>query len=87
MCERNVAKQKGTIRIYDVVGATLLENFPNAADHANKIKSNEFVCCAFSHRKEEIIVALAGEPDWQVFLWDWEKQRILAMCSLNLSIP
>lgn len=69
------------------MGATLLENFPNAPDHSNKIKSNEFLCCAFSHRKEEVLVALAGEPEWQVILIDWERSRILAMVSLNLSIP
>jgi hypothetical protein len=53
----------------------------------NKFKSQEFVCSAFSVRKEEILVTLCGAPDWQILLWDIQKERLLSTCSVGLNIP
>lgn len=50
----------------------------------NKYKSQEFVCSAFSVRKEEILVTLTGSPDWQILLWDWDKCRLLSTCSVGI---
>lgn len=33
------------------------------------------------------MVTLCGQPDWQVILWDWEKQRLMCKVSIGLSGP
>ena len=30
-----------------------------------------------------MIVTLTGEPDWQVFLWNWEREKLIAKTSIG----
>jgi cilia- and flagella-associated protein 57 len=87
ICERNVAGEKGLVTIYEIISSKKRQTLPDAPDQQNRFKSQEFVCSAFSPRREEIIVTLCGAPDWQVLLWDWDKCRLLSQCSVGLSIP
>lgn len=45
------------------------------------------VCSAFSMRKEDIIVSLCGAPDWQIILWDWNRDQCKFCLPVGLNIP
>lgn len=64
VCERNVKDEKGLVTIFEVISSKKRQKLPDAIDQMNKYKSQEFVCSAFSVRKEEILVTLTGSPDW-----------------------
>ena len=87
ICERNVEGEKGRVTIYEIISSKKRQHLPDAPDQSNRFKSQEFVCSAFSTRKEEILVTLCGAPDWQILLWDWEKCRLLGTCSVGLNVP
>ena len=30
-----------------------------------------------------MIVTLTGEPDWQIFLWNWEREKLVAKTTIG----
>ncbi|KAI7809591.1 cilia- and flagella-associated protein 57 [Triplophysa rosa] len=42
-----------------------------------EIPAEEFVCMAFSP-DSKYLIGQAGGPDWTLFLWMWEKQKVMA---------
>lgn len=37
----------------------------------------QFVCLAFS-TDSKYVIGQSGDPDWMLFYWMWEKQRVMA---------
>ena len=64
ICERNIAGKKGLFSVYEILSASHIVTLPDNYEQRSSFASREFVCSAFSLRKEEILVTLSGEPDW-----------------------
>lgn len=45
---------------------------------ADAIKVQEFVCMAFSP-DSKYLLGQSGEPEWRLFYWKWEKNKVIAM--------
>ena len=50
----------------------------------NAFESQEFVASAFSPKEERMIVTLTGSPDWQVFLWNWDREKLIAKTTIGI---
>ena len=37
----------------------------------------------FNPKEDRFIITLTGEPDWQVFLWNWEREKLIAKTSIG----
>lgn len=87
VCERCPAGQKGKFSIYEIMNQKRRKTLPEAIQDTNAYDSQEFICSAFSSKEERQIVTLTGEPDWQVFLWNWEREKIFAKISIGCQGP
>ncbi len=83
VCERSIAGQKGKFSIWDVTNYRWKKTLPEQIQDTNAYDSQEFVASAFSPKEERMIVTLTGEPDWQVFLWNWEREKLIAKTSIG----
>ncbi len=83
VCERSISGQKGKFSIWDVTNYRWKKTLPEQIQDTNAYDSQEFVASAFSPREERMIVTLTGEPDWQVFLWNWEREKLIAKTSIG----
>lgn len=66
-------EQKATITVYDLLheGAKKRKVLSNA-----DLQSTEFVSIAFSP-DSKYLAAQSSSPDWTIFLWVWEKNKLL----------
>ena len=86
VCERSTAGNKGKFSIFDVTNQSnhkKKKTLPEQIQDSNAYDSQEFIASAFSHKEERMIVTLTGEPDWQVFLWNWEREKLIAKTSIG----
>jgi cyclopropane fatty-acyl-phospholipid synthase-like methyltransferase len=84
VCERCTTNNKGRFTIFDLTIANKKKkSMPEHIQDLNAYDSQEFVSSAFSHKEERMIVTLTGEPDWQVFLWNWEREKLIAKTSIG----
>lgn len=42
---------------------------------------------SFNPKEDKFIVTLTGEPDWQVFLWNWDREKLMAKTSIGCQGP
>ena len=84
VCERCTAGNKGKFSIFDVTSQKLKKTLPEQIQDINADDSQEFIASAFSPKDEKMIVTLTGEPDWQVFLWNWDREKLIAKTSIGV---
>jgi len=87
ICERCTAGNKGKFTIYNMLKAgdkNKIKALPEQIQDMNAFDSQEFVASAFSPKEERMIVTLTGSPDWQVFLWNWEREKLIAKTSIGI---
>jgi len=84
VCERCTFGNKGKFSIFDVSTGKKKKTMPEQIQDMNAYDSQEFVASAFSPKEERTIVTLTGEPDWQVFLWNWDRDKLIAKTSIGL---
>ncbi|XP_073400639.1 cilia- and flagella-associated protein 57 isoform X1 [Dendrobates tinctorius] len=65
---------KATITIYDLASMPFKKR---KVLSATDFTAHEFVNLAFSP-DSKYLVALSGSPEWQIILWMWEKQKVMA---------
>ncbi|XP_058249353.1 cilia- and flagella-associated protein 57-like [Hemibagrus wyckioides] len=66
--------KQGTITIYNL----RLKGCPKKRVlTGGKINVQEFVCMAFSS-DSKYLLGQSGGPDWTLFYWDWEKNKVIA---------
>lgn len=53
---------------------------------AGEIPVNQFVCMAFSP-DSKYLIGQAGGPDWTLFLWMWEKKKVMATVKTSTDGP
>lgn len=87
MCEKYPEGRRGTVTIYEIISSKHIKTLPEGDNERKTYKSREFVCSAFSHIKQDLIITLCGEPDWQIILWDWNMQKVIRTIAVGLSIP
>lgn len=85
ICERCTPGNKGKFSIWDVQNPKKKKQLPEQIQDSNAYDSQEFIASAFSPKEERMIVTLTGEPDWQVFLWNWEREKLVAKTSIGCS--
>ena len=84
VCERCTTGNKGKFSIFDVTSQKKKKTLPeNFSQDINAYDSQEFIASAFNPKEERMIVTLTGEPDWQVFLWNWEREKLIAKTSIG----
>ncbi|XP_030630638.1 cilia- and flagella-associated protein 57 [Chanos chanos] len=65
---------KGTITIYDLQHE---QSRKRKALNGGELPVQEFVCMAFSP-DSKYLIGQGGHPDWTLFYWMWEKQKVMA---------
>ena len=83
VCERCTAGNKGKFTIYDLTYAKKKKSMPEHIQDMNAYDSREFVASAFNHKDDRFIVTLTGEPDWQIFLWNWDREKLIAKTQIG----
>ena len=83
VCERCTAGNKGKFSIFDVTAFKKRKTLPEQIQDMNAFDSQEFVASAFSPKEERMIVTLTGAPDWQVFLWNWDREKLIAKTNIG----
>ncbi|MBN3302205.1 CFA57 protein, partial [Amia calva] len=66
--------EKGTITVYDLQHE---QSRKRKVLSAGDPPAQEFVCMAFSP-DSKYLIGQSGAPDWTLFYWMWEKQKVLA---------
>ncbi|XP_051989486.1 cilia- and flagella-associated protein 57 [Xyrauchen texanus] len=66
--------EKATITVYDLQHE---QSRKRKVLNGGEFQVEEFVCIAFSP-DSKYLIGQAGGPDWTLFLWMWEKQRVMA---------
>ncbi|KAG5841540.1 hypothetical protein ANANG_G00200590 [Anguilla anguilla] len=66
--------EKGMISVYDLQKE---HNKKRKVLTGGDIAVQEFVCMAFSH-DSKYLISQSGAPDWTLFYWAWQKQKVLA---------
>ena len=83
VCERCTVGNKGKFSIFDITSGKRKKTLPEQIQDSNAYDSQEFIASAFSPGEERMIVTLTGEPDWQIFLWNWEREKLVAKTSIG----
>ena len=83
VCERCTVGNKGKFSIFDLTSFKRRKTLPEQIQDINAYDSQEFIASAFSPKEERMIVTLTGEPDWQVFLWNWEREKLVAKTAIG----
>ena len=66
--------EKGTITVYDLQHE---QSRKRKVLSGGDVAVQEFVCMAFSP-DSKYLIGQAGGPDWILFYWMWEKQKVMA---------
>ncbi|XP_048019038.1 cilia- and flagella-associated protein 57 [Megalobrama amblycephala] len=66
--------EKATITVFDLQHE---QNRKRKVLTGGEIPVDEFVCMAFSP-DSKYLIGQAGGPDWTLFLWMWEKKKVMA---------
>lgn len=66
--------EKATITVYDLQHE---QSRKRKQLSGGEIPVEEFVCMTFSP-DSKYLIGQAGGPDWTLFLWMWEKQKVMA---------
>jgi WD40 repeat protein len=53
---------------------------------SSEYDSSRFISASFSNLNEKQIATLTGEPNYQVILWAWDKQKCIAVADCNIII-
>ncbi|KAJ8263115.1 hypothetical protein COCON_G00155720 [Conger conger] len=73
--------EKAFVSVYDLQNE---HNKKRKVLTGGDIAVQEFVCMAFSH-DSKYLISQSGAPDWTLFYWVWQKQKVLA--TLNTGGP
>ena len=84
VCERCTIGNKGKFSIYDLTYGRKKKTMPEHIQDLNAYESREFVASAFNHKDDRFIVTLTGEPDWQIFLWNWDREKLIAKTTIGV---
>ncbi|MGH0169155.1 UNVERIFIED_CONTAM: hypothetical protein FKN15_005121 [Acipenser sinensis] len=66
--------EKGSITVYDLQQE---QSKKRKVLTGGELPVQEFLCMAFSP-DSKYLIAQAGAPDWTLFYWVWEKQKVMA---------
>ncbi|KAK1165059.1 hypothetical protein AOXY_G13492 [Acipenser oxyrinchus oxyrinchus] len=66
--------EKGSISVYDLQQE---QSKKRKVLTGGELPVQEFLCMAFSP-DSKYLIAQAGAPDWTLFYWVWEKQKVMA---------
>ncbi|EGR31811.1 WD repeat protein [Ichthyophthirius multifiliis] len=47
-------------------------------------KARAYVCLDFHKTDEKLLIALSGQPDWQLIYFQWDKQKVISSVSLKI---
>ncbi|KAG1932003.1 cilia- and flagella-associated protein 57 [Pimephales promelas] len=75
--------EKATITVFDLQHE---QNRKRKVLTGGEIPADEFVCMAFSP-DSKYLIGQAGGPDWTLFLWMWEKKKLMATVKMATSGP
>lgn len=75
--------EKATITVFDLQHE---QNRKRKVLTGGEIPVDEFVCVAFSP-DSKYLIGQAGGPDWTLFLWMWEKKKVMATVKTSNSGP
>ncbi|KAK7162706.1 hypothetical protein R3I93_006907 [Phoxinus phoxinus] len=75
--------EKATITVFDLQHE---QNRKRKVLTGGEIPVDEFVCMAFSP-DSKYLIGQAGGPDWTLFLWMWEKKKLMATVKTSTSGP
>ncbi|XP_077064460.1 cilia and flagella associated protein 57 [Siphateles boraxobius] len=75
--------EKATITVFDLQHE---QNRKRKVLTGGEIPVEEFVCMAFSP-DSKYLIGQAGGPDWTLFLWMWEKKKLMATVKTSTSGP
>ncbi|XP_056119583.1 cilia- and flagella-associated protein 57 [Rhinichthys klamathensis goyatoka] len=75
--------EKATITVFDLQHE---QNRKRKVLTGGEIPADEFVCMAFSP-DSKYLIGQAGGPDWTLFLWMWEKKKLMATVKTSTSGP
>ncbi|KAM6948696.1 cilia- and flagella-associated protein 57-like [Aplochiton taeniatus] len=67
--------EKGTITVYDLQHE---QGKKRKVLNGGDINVQDFVCMAFSP-DSKYLIGQTGGPDWMLFFWMWEKQKVMAV--------
>ncbi|XP_065124868.1 cilia- and flagella-associated protein 57 [Paramisgurnus dabryanus] len=75
--------EKATITVYDLQHE---QGRKRKVLSGGDIPVDEFVCMAFSP-DSKYLIGQAGGPDWTLFLWMWEKQKVMTTVKTSTTGP
>ncbi|RXN13979.1 cilia- and flagella-associated 57 [Labeo rohita] len=75
--------EKATITVYDLQHE---QSRKRKVLTGGDISVDEFVCMAFSP-DSKYLIGQAGGPDWTLFLWMWEKKKVMATVKTSTDGP
>ncbi|KAL1279856.1 hypothetical protein QQF64_014456 [Cirrhinus molitorella] len=75
--------EKATITVYDLQHE---QSRKRKVLTGGEIPVDEFVCMAFSP-DSKYLISQAGGPDWTLFLWMWEKKKVMATVKTSTDGP
>uniref|UniRef100_UPI003F9B7866 cilia and flagella associated protein 57 isoform 8 n=1 Tax=Danio rerio TaxID=7955 RepID=UPI003F9B7866 len=76
-------REKATITVFDLEQE---QNRRRKVLTGGEMVVDEFVCMAFSP-DSKYLIGQAGGPDWTLFLWMWEKKKVMATVNISNNGP
>lgn len=75
--------EKATITVFDLQHE---QSRKRKVLTGGEIAVDKFVCMAFSP-DSKYLIGQAGGPDWTLFLWMWEKKKVMATVKTSTDGP
>ena len=84
ICER---AKRAQVTIVGAIDRKVKKTVPDPNQEDAGFTATEFLTAAFSPKDDKKLIVLAGEPDWCLIMWEWQKFGVLAKVPLHIQEP